>query len=316
MGGPSASAVAGAIRLATGPTVAQREIGRFVDALIFNWIIGGTDAHAKNYGLLHRDAQTRLAPLYDISSILPYDDSKGHKIPLAMKTGGEYKIKRIGRKQWERLADELNLDKKQLIERCEELATATPAAFEAAAHAFGAKHHTSSMPDQLTSLVTDAARARLDSLANGNLAVRPAPAKYALVLSDPIPFDDLPHSHTLSVRMQLLVEPPDEDTYFYYQFIVARWPKLDLETDDDYNNPDFWDRVGSTAAEAARNWLATGQPGRTSNTIDAVVLRMTELTSGLSSASPGLTFKEGEVICEWAASDDFINRPDRELKAM
>ena len=315
-GGPSVSAIAGATGRATGPTVAQREIQRFVDALIFNWIIGGTDAHAKNYGLLHREAQTRLAPLYDISSFLPYDDSRGHKIKLAMKIGGEYKIKRIGRKQWERLADELNLDNKQLIERCEELATATPAAFEAAADAFGAKRHTSSMPDQLTSLVTDAARARLDSLATGNLAVRPAPAKYALVLSDPIPFDDLPHSHTFSVRMQLLVKPPGEDRYFYYQFIVARWSKSDLEADDGYNKPDFWDRVGSTAAEVARNWLTTGQPGRTSNMIDAVVLRMTELASGLSSAAPGLAFKEGEVICEWTASADFINRPDRELKAM
>lgn len=314
--GPSASAVAGVIRLATGPTVAQREIGRFVDALIFNWIIGGTDAHAKNYGMLHREAQTRLAPLYDISSNLPYDESRGHKDKLAMKIGGEYKIKRIGKKQWERLADELNLDKQQMIERCEDLATATPAAFTAAAGAFGAKRHISSMPDRLTSLVTDAARARLDSLSNGNRAGRPTPAKYALVLSDPIPFDDFPHSHTVSVRMQLLVEPPDEDAYFYYQFIVARWPKLDLEKDDDYDMPDFWDRVGSAAAAAARNWLSTGQRGRTSNMIDAVVLPMTELTSGLTSASPGFIFKEGEVICEWDASADLINRPDHELRAM
>jgi serine/threonine-protein kinase HipA len=315
-GGPSVSAIAGATGRATGPTVAQREIQRFVDALIFNWIIGGTDAHAKNYGLLHREAQTRLAPLYDISSFLPYDDSRGHKIKLAMKIGGEYKIKRIGSKQWERLANDLNLDNKQLIERCEELATATPAAFEAAADAFGAKRHTSSMPDQLTSLVTDAARARLDSLANGNLAVRPAPAKYALVLSDPIPFDDLPHSHTLSVRMQLLVEPPGEDNYFYYQFMVARWPKSDLETDPHYGEHDYWDRVGSTAANAAREWLTAGQPGRTSNIIDAVVLRMTELSPGLDTPTSDMTFQEDKVILEWVDAADLIKRPDRELKPM
>ena len=75
-GGPSAGNIIGLIRTATGRTVADREVRRFVDALIFNWIIGGTDAHAKNYGFLHSGPQTRLAPLYGISSILPYDDSK------------------------------------------------------------------------------------------------------------------------------------------------------------------------------------------------------------------------------------------------
>lgn len=316
MGGPSAGITAAAIRNAVGPTVAQREILRFVDALIFNWIISGTDAHAKNYGLLHREAQTRLAPLYDISSFLPYDDSRGHKLKLAMKIGGEYKIKRIGRKQWERLADDLDLDKEQLIERCEALVTATPAAFEHAANAFDAKGHPSSMPDQLTSLVTEAARARLDSLANSSLPASPPQARYVLVLSDPIPFDDLPHSNTLSVRMQLLVEPPGEDKYYYYQFIVARWPALDLETHLDRTESDFWDRVGSAATTAARKWLSAGQPGRTSNVIDAAVLRMTELAPGLEAMTPGLTFQEDKVICEWVDGANLIQRPDRELKPM
>ena len=46
--------------------------------------IPGTDAHAKNYGLLLAANQVKLAPLYDIASILPYDDSDGHKVELAM----------------------------------------------------------------------------------------------------------------------------------------------------------------------------------------------------------------------------------------
>lgn len=315
-GGPSAIDIAAAIERAVGPTAAKREVRRFVDGLIYNWIIAGEDAHAKNYGLLHLGSQTRLAPLYDISSVLPYDESKGHKIKLAMKIGGEYKVKKIRRKHWERLAVDLNLNPEELIDRCEEMATAAPDAFQEAAATFAATPHESLAADQLADLVSTAARARLDSLANDSPVVRAAPAKFALVLSNPIPFDDLPHSHTLSVRMQLLVQPPGDNNYYYYQFIVARWPALDLENDPHYSDSDFWARVGSTAADAARSWLTAGQPGRTSNVIDAAVLRMTELSPDLGDVIAGLTFREDEVMCEWTAPADLIQRPELELKPM
>ncbi len=52
---------------------AEDDVSTFIDALIFNWLIGGTDAHAKNYSLLiGSEGLVRLAPLYDIASILPY----------------------------------------------------------------------------------------------------------------------------------------------------------------------------------------------------------------------------------------------------
>jgi len=41
--------------------------------VIFNFLIGGTDAHAKNVSLLIAGrGQVRLAPCYDLISILPY----------------------------------------------------------------------------------------------------------------------------------------------------------------------------------------------------------------------------------------------------
>ena len=97
-----------------------------------------------------------------------YDDSKGHKIKLAMKIGGEYKIKHVGRKAWVRFADEVGLDPSQVLERCEELALAAPGAFADVAasldQGFG-----SSMPAQLAEAVGDAASERLDSLTADNL---------------------------------------------------------------------------------------------------------------------------------------------------
>ena len=44
----------------------------FVSALFFNYPIGATDAHAKNYSLMHLVGQERcLAPIYDVASIPP-----------------------------------------------------------------------------------------------------------------------------------------------------------------------------------------------------------------------------------------------------
>jgi serine/threonine-protein kinase HipA len=87
------------------------DVDTFVDALAFNWLIGGTDAHAKNYSLLLADGPTiRLAPLYDIASILPYDQVDTKKIKLAMKIGGDYKVSQIGLREWQKFARETHLD--------------------------------------------------------------------------------------------------------------------------------------------------------------------------------------------------------------
>ena len=51
----------------------DEDVQSFVDAIVFNWLIAGTDAHAKNYALLlGGSGAVRLAPLYDLASILPY----------------------------------------------------------------------------------------------------------------------------------------------------------------------------------------------------------------------------------------------------
>jgi serine/threonine-protein kinase HipA len=45
---------------------------RFMKACMFNYVILGVDAHAKNYSVLfERGWRFRLAPLYDLISALP-----------------------------------------------------------------------------------------------------------------------------------------------------------------------------------------------------------------------------------------------------
>ena len=75
------------------------------------------DAHAKNYSLLiGAGPRIRLAPLYDLASILPYDQFDLHKVKLAMKVGGEYQLKDIGVRQWQKFAKVVRLDGDHLIE--------------------------------------------------------------------------------------------------------------------------------------------------------------------------------------------------------
>jgi serine/threonine-protein kinase HipA len=61
----------------------EADVERFVQALVFNWLIAGTDAHAKNYGLVMSGSDARLAPLYDLASALVMPEWDWHKWELA-----------------------------------------------------------------------------------------------------------------------------------------------------------------------------------------------------------------------------------------
>jgi serine/threonine-protein kinase HipA len=102
------------------------DVQTFIDALIFNWLIGGTDAHAKNYSILISGSVVRLAPLYDIASILAYDDIDPKKAKLAMKIGQEYKLQSITLSDWRELAASIRFDEPLLIDRIRAMAKALP----------------------------------------------------------------------------------------------------------------------------------------------------------------------------------------------
>ena len=104
------------------------DIATFVGALAFNWLIAGTDAHAKNYSLLHASgSQVRLAPLYDLASALPLPGVDLHRLRMAMRIGSEYRIRNIVRRHWEELAGELSLDADATVEQVLAMAAEMPA---------------------------------------------------------------------------------------------------------------------------------------------------------------------------------------------
>lgn len=114
--GPSVAAVVELLR--THSSERAEDIETFIDAIGFNWLVAGTDAHAKNYSLLlSRGPRVRLAPLYDLASILPYDVFDTPKLKLSMKVGGEYRLRDIGLRQWRKLAQEVRIDEGRLLDR-------------------------------------------------------------------------------------------------------------------------------------------------------------------------------------------------------
>jgi serine/threonine-protein kinase HipA len=123
-GGPGVRRIAELLR--SHSSAPDEDIATLLDSLALNWLIAGPDAHAKNYSILIGAAQTRLAPLYDLASVLPYPKLDLHKITLAMKLGGEYRLRAVGLRQWQRVAAELRLDPERVRSRVLELAGRIP----------------------------------------------------------------------------------------------------------------------------------------------------------------------------------------------
>ncbi len=124
-GGPSAADIVGLLRDYSRAPAA--DVQTFVEALAFNWLIAGTDGHSKNYSvLIGAGGNDRLAPLYDLASILPYADKGLHKAKLAMKLGGEYLIREVRLYHWKKMATELRLDTDQLVQRVDSFAEQLP----------------------------------------------------------------------------------------------------------------------------------------------------------------------------------------------
>jgi serine/threonine-protein kinase HipA len=133
-GGPSARDIARHLRqVSSNP---DTDLRRFADALLFNWLILGTDAHAKNYSLLLTGTAARLAPLYDIASILPYGDHP-KKCRLAMKIAGCYRPTDLDATHWRTAGAEIDVDGGWLVDRAIQLCAELPDAFTEAARATG-----------------------------------------------------------------------------------------------------------------------------------------------------------------------------------
>ncbi len=106
-GGPGVSEFARLLNAM--PTQAQRtaRVSLF-EALVYSVACVNTDAHAKNYSIVHLGRQMRLAPLYDLGSNVLYDGE--YTVVSAISLGGEKAIDRIGSTQLMKVAKMLRVD--------------------------------------------------------------------------------------------------------------------------------------------------------------------------------------------------------------
>lgn len=154
-GGPGPQAIADLMRRAMSPAAARDGVLRFADALIWNWLILGTDAHAKNYSLLLSGDQVRLAPLYDVASALPYGDSE-HALRFAMKLGSDYRVVTY-RNPWPAVARDLRIDAEALVARARVLCDVAAQCFADAGSTEGVRALRSALPARLADLVAERA---------------------------------------------------------------------------------------------------------------------------------------------------------------
>jgi serine/threonine-protein kinase HipA len=121
-GGPGIRDIVQLLR--TYSTNAAEDVRTFLDSVAYNWLVVGTDAHAKNYSvLIGAGGRVRLAPLYDLASVFPYSQIDIQRVKLSMKLGGEYRFRNIHLRHWRRQAEELGVDAGALVHRVDGLAT-------------------------------------------------------------------------------------------------------------------------------------------------------------------------------------------------
>jgi serine/threonine-protein kinase HipA len=124
-GGPGAPEIMDLLQNSANPS-ADRD--RFMRALALNFIIVGTDAHARNYSIAYAPGGAfRLTPLYDVISFLPYTSDKVD-IELAMTIGGEKDTPRITPRHWEALAGLCRFPKDRTLAHISDLVARLPEA--------------------------------------------------------------------------------------------------------------------------------------------------------------------------------------------
>jgi len=124
-GGPSPEKIAGILAQTTDPADA---LDRFFRALVFNFLIGGTDAHAKNYSMIHLPGRkSYLAPLYDLISYDPYVDDSAEfgTLKMAMKIK-YYEFEKVMPRHWETLSGLFRKNPDQIMAIINEYASAIP----------------------------------------------------------------------------------------------------------------------------------------------------------------------------------------------
>lgn len=107
-----------------------RDMARLWDQIVFNWLIGNTDAHVKNFSLLYSpDLRTlRLAPAYDLLAAAIYPTTR----KLSFRIGGAATVASVTEASFEAAAREAGLGVRMAMQRYHRMVEAFVPALRAA----------------------------------------------------------------------------------------------------------------------------------------------------------------------------------------
>jgi len=98
-----------------------------LDRVIFQYLIGNPDAHAKNYSFVWKGQLPRLAPLYDLNCADAYRSFYKRQLPrMAMAIGGEFDPDALSADHWRTFAKDVRLSSELVLDRLRELADEIP----------------------------------------------------------------------------------------------------------------------------------------------------------------------------------------------
>ena len=100
----------------------------FMRRVIFNFLIGNGDAHAKNFSVLYKGKKAKLAPVYDLLCTEIYDNLSRE---LAMSIGKEFAFEKISRKSFQAMAVDCKIRPEIVIAQIEDITSQIIPAAEA-----------------------------------------------------------------------------------------------------------------------------------------------------------------------------------------
>jgi serine/threonine-protein kinase HipA len=102
------------------------------DIVVFNYLIGNTDAHIKNFSIIYDEnmRSARLAPAYDLVSTIIYDNQADD---MAFAIGGVGKWEDIDRSAFEKACVECRLNTRLFMKRFDEMSAQFERALKASA---------------------------------------------------------------------------------------------------------------------------------------------------------------------------------------
>ncbi|WP_328524125.1 type II toxin-antitoxin system HipA family toxin [Kribbella sp. NBC_00359] len=138
----------------------QENLRRMFDYLVYNVAIGATDAHAKNFSILLSSRDVRLAPLYDVASMVPYDQES--HLQSAMKIGNTWRMAAVANTDWAAVGKHFGLTADDAANRAAALRARIPAAFAQVASEAGVPEPLRPRAQWIADLVTAHVEGRRD----------------------------------------------------------------------------------------------------------------------------------------------------------